>query len=40
MAVFVNSTSYVIQFEGYRADGLKSEQYDPEIFPNNARYIN
>jgi hypothetical protein len=40
MAVFVNSTNYIIHFVGYRADGLKFEQFDPEIYPNNARYIN
>ena len=40
MAVFVNSTNYMIHFVGYRADGLKFEQLDPDIYPNNARYIN
>jgi hypothetical protein len=40
MAVFVNATNYVIHFVGYRADGLKFGQWDPDIYPNNARYIN
>ncbi|MEQ8757487.1 MAG: hypothetical protein RID09_28720 [Coleofasciculus sp. G1-WW12-02] len=40
MAVFVNSTNYAIHFVGYRADGLKFEQNDPNIYPNNARFIN
>jgi hypothetical protein len=40
MAVFVNSTNYVINFNGYRADGLKFNQSAPDIYPNNARYIN
>lgn len=40
MAVFVNSTNYVIHFNGYRADGLSFDQSAPDIYPNNARYIN
>ena len=40
MAVFVNSTNYMIHFVGYRADGIKFGQSDPDIYPNNARYIN
>ena len=40
MAVFVNSTNYRIHFIGYRGDGLKFEQTDPDIYPYQARYIN
>lgn len=40
MAVFIDSTNYMIQFVGYRADGLQFDQWAPDIYPNNARYIN
>jgi len=40
MAVFVNSTNYMIHFVGYRADGVEFDQWSPDIYPHNARYIN
>jgi hypothetical protein len=40
MAVFVDATNYMIHFFGYRADGGEFDQWSPDIYPNNARYIN
>lgn len=40
MSVFVNSTKHVVHMVGYRADGLKFEQNDPDIEPGQARYVN
>jgi len=40
MAVFVNSMHHVVHMVGYRADGLKFDQKDPDIQPGQARYVN
>jgi hypothetical protein len=40
MAVFVNSMRHTVHMVGYRADGLKFTQNDPDIAPGQARYVN
>ncbi|MEM9808995.1 MAG: hypothetical protein AAF959_27385 [Cyanobacteria bacterium P01_D01_bin.56] len=40
MAVIINDTPRKVRIVGYRMDGLRFHQWDPEIYPKSARYIN